>query len=313
MATPDPYSAASAAEYCSVTLVDAHHHFWDLSRNYYPWLSDRPHADFFMGDYSALKHDFLPADYRRVSANHNVLKTVHVEAEWDRSDQVGETRWLTQLNQRYGLPSAIVAHAWFDADDTEEILAAQASFPLVRGIRSKPVTSAAPGLQTPGAPGTMQDPRWLAGFSLLEKYQLSWDMRVPPWHLQEAAEVARLFPNIRMVLNHTGFPWDRSERGLELWRRGMEAVARHANVCLKISEFGLKGQPWGYVSNRIVVHDALSIFGVERCMFASDAPVSGLRIAFDPLVRALKSMVAHLEPQQQKLFFVKNAEDFYRL
>ena len=58
-----------------------------------------------------------------------------------------------------------------------------------------------------------------------EKYGLSWDLRVPYWHLAEAAEVARQFPRIPIVLNHTGFPWDRSEEGLAAWRRGMEAVA----------------------------------------------------------------------------------------
>ena len=60
----------------------------------------------------------------------------------------------------------------------------------------------------------MQDERWLRGFALLEKYGLSWDLRVPFWHLREAAAVARAFPNTAIVLNHTGFPWDRSEEGL---------------------------------------------------------------------------------------------------
>jgi predicted TIM-barrel fold metal-dependent hydrolase len=159
----------------------------------------------------------------------------------------------------------------------------------------------------------MQDPKWLSGLSLLEKYHLSWDMRVPPWHLGEASEVARLFPNIKMALNHTGFPWDRSEAGLSSWRRGMESIARNPNVHLKVSEFGLKDQPWDYESNRRIVLEALAIFGSERCMFASDAPVSGLRIDFDTLVRSVKQMVEHLSAEEQQRFFVHNAESFYRL
>ena len=89
------------------------------------------------------------------------------------------------MNARYGFPGAIVAHAWFHTENAEEIIAAQSQFPLVRGIRSKPVTSLRPGAGTPGAPGTMQDDKWLRGFSLLEKYGLSWDLRVPYWHLAE--------------------------------------------------------------------------------------------------------------------------------
>jgi len=296
-----------------VTLIDAHHHLWDLASHYYPWLSDEPLPHFFRGNYDALKHDCLPDDYRREARAHNVLKTVHVEAEWDRNDQLGETRWLTEVNARHGMPNAIVAHAWFDTGDAEEIIAAQAAFPLVRGIRSKPVTAASPAAMRPGVSGSMQDPKWLRGFSLLEKYGLSWDMRVPPWHLHEAAEVAASFPRIRMALNHAGFPWDRSDTGLATWRRGMEALARHSNVYVKISEFGLRDRPWDFDSNQRIVRDAIAVFGAERSMFGSDTPVSKLRIEFDPLVRAMKRMVSHLPAEGQERFFWRTAQAFYRL
>ena len=31
-------------------VVDAHHHFWDLERNYHPWLCDEPMIPFRYGD-----------------------------------------------------------------------------------------------------------------------------------------------------------------------------------------------------------------------------------------------------------------------
>jgi predicted TIM-barrel fold metal-dependent hydrolase len=297
----------------AVTLIDTHHHLWDLDYIYYPWLADKPVDHFFIDDIAGLRRNYLPDDYRRDAQNHNVLKTVHVEAECDRGKQVVETEWLTAVNEAQGMPSAIVAHAWFDTGDAEETIARQAGFPLVRGIRSKPVTSSAPGQSVAGQPGTMRDPRWLNGLSLLEKYDLTWDLRVPAWHLEEASEVAAMFPRINMALNHLGFPWDRSDAGLAAWRRGMEALARHPNVHLKVSEFGLKGQPWHYESNRKVVRDALGIFGIDRCMFASNAPVSCLKISFDSLVRSLQRMVADYSEDDQARFFWRNAETFYRL
>ena len=297
----------------AVTLIDAHHHLWDLKKNYYPFLTDRPEAHFFMGPYDAIKRDYLPEDYLRDSSSHNVLTTVHCEAEMDRANQVGETRWLTEINARHGFPGAIVAHAWFHTENAEEIIAGHAAFPLVRGIRSKPVTSLSPDQMTPGAPGTMQDERWLRGFSLLEKYGLSWDLRVPFWHLFEAAAVARQFPRVAIVLNHTGFPWDRSEAGLVAWRRAMEAVAREPNVHLKVSEFGLKDSPWEYESNRRVVLDAIAIFGIERCLFATNFPVARLRIDYDTLVRSVSRMIEHLPQADRERFFWKNAAAFYRL
>jgi predicted TIM-barrel fold metal-dependent hydrolase len=297
----------------AVTLIDAHHHLWDLKANYYPFLSDKPEPHFFLGPYDAIRRNYLPEDYLRDSKAHNVLTTVHCEAEMDRNAQVAETQWLTEVNARHGFPGAIVAHAWFHTDNAEEILAAQAKFPLVRGIRSKPVTSRQPGDGTQGAPGTMQDAKWLKGFALLEKYGLSWDLRVPSWHLAEAAEVARQFPRTPIVLNHTGFPWDRSDEGFAAWRRGMEAVARQPNVHVKVSEFGLKDAAWNYESNRRVVLEAIEIFGIERCLFATNFPVAGLRIDYDTLVRSLDRMLADRSPADRDRFFWKNAARFYRL
>ena len=297
----------------AVTLVDAHHHFWDLGRNHYPWLSDQPEPHFFLGSYDGLKRNYLPDDYRRDASRHNVLATVHCEAEWDRNDQVGETQWLTKIHESQGMPAAIVAHAWFHTPNAAEVIARQAAFPLVRGIRSKPVTSLSPAAMTPGAPGTMQDPRWLDGFALLERYGLSWDLRVPFWHLHEAAEVAQAFPRTPIVLNHTGFPWDRSPEGLAAWQRAMEAIARQPNVHLKVSEFGLKDQPWDYESNRAVVLRAIGIFGIGRCMFASNFPVAGLRIDYDTLVRSVSRMLDGFSDAERHAFFVGNASAFYRL
>ncbi len=83
-------------------ITDAHQHFWDLGRVRYPWLMDRPMVGFRYGDYSAIKQDYLPADYFADTARQNVVRTVHLEAESDPIDPVAETRWLHQLAQRVG-------------------------------------------------------------------------------------------------------------------------------------------------------------------------------------------------------------------
>jgi predicted TIM-barrel fold metal-dependent hydrolase len=159
----------------------------------------------------------------------------------------------------------------------------------------------------------MQNESWLRGFADLEKYRLSWDLRVPYWHLAEAAEVAKAFPRTPIVLNHTGFPWDRSPDGLTAWRRAMEILAREPNVHLKVSEFGLRDQPWDYESNRSIVLEAISIFGIARCMFATNFPVAGLRVSYDELVTALSRMLNDFSEKDRERFFIANATAFYRL
>lgn len=296
-----------------IPIIDAHHHLWDLAAGHYPWLQDAYHEDFFLGDYRSLCRNFLPEDYLAATGAQPVIGTVHVEAERARDEQIAETRWLHEVHARHGFPGAVVAHAWFDTPDTEEILAAHAAYPLVRGIRSKPVTSPRPGERLDDRRGTMRDPAWLRGFSLLEKFGFSWDLRVPPWHLADAAEVAGMFPNIGIALNHTGFPWDRSEEGLVSWRRGMERLAKQPNVWVKLSEFGLKDAPWHYDDNRRIVLDAIAIFGVERCMFASNFPVAGLRVSYDVLVDSMRRMLEPLGRDALEKIFYRNAQQFYRV
>ena len=41
-------------------LIDSHHHLWQLDGTiYYPWLSDEVVADFFLGDYAAIRQPFM--------------------------------------------------------------------------------------------------------------------------------------------------------------------------------------------------------------------------------------------------------------
>lgn len=285
-------------------IADAHHHLWDLSRGplTYPWLQDPEPHPFFLGDYSALKRDYLPADYRRDAAGHDVAKTVHVEAECSREQQVAETEWLTEQNRLTGMPSAIVAHAWFHTPNAAEILERQASFPLVRGIRSKPFR-----------PGMMQEREWLAGYRLLERFGLSWDLRVLPRELEEAALVVRAHPGIPVALNHAGFPWDRSAQGLEAWRKGMRALAASAHCWCKLSCLCLPDGPWNYEANRRVVLEAIDMFGVHRCMFASNFPVDGLRVSFGRMFDDFKRMTAGFTDAERRALFHDNATRFYRL
>lgn len=295
-------------------VVDAHHHLWDFGQGQYPWLQEAydPEA-FFLGDYQALQHNFLPNDYKTVSAGCNVVATVHVEAERDRSQQVAETQWLHEIYQKFGIPHAVVAHVWLDRPETEERLLSHVSFPLVRGIRSKPVTARTPIDDVRGQPGTMQDERWLRGLSMMTKLGLSWDLRVPAWHLAEAAKVAAMFPQLQIVLNHHGFAWDRTEAGLAMWRKGMTALAAQPNVHVKLSEFGLRDQAWIEADNAAIVHETVELFGWQRCMFASNFPVAGLRIGYADLVQAMWRMLSWLPTEQQQAVMAHNALRFYRI
>lgn len=308
MTQPDTTSIAA-----QMPIVDAHHHFWDLQRNYYPWLCDSKPVPFRYGDYSAIRKNYLPADYRRDTAKFQIVKTVHMEAEWDRRDPVAETHWLESVNAASGLPSACVGHAEPDREDIEEVLANHAKSALVRGIRHKPKAAPSPRDARRGAPGSMDDPRWRAGYALLERFGLSYDLQTPWWHLDAAAALAADFSRTQIAINHTALPADRTPEGLSGWRRALELVAARPNVAIKISGIGRAGLPWTVEANGPIIRDTISIFGVDRCMFASNFPVDSLAGEFDTIYEGFFAAVAGHSVADQRKLFHDNAIRIYRL
>ena len=294
-------------------IVDAHQHFWDLERHYYPWLCDPELIPFRYGDYSALRRTYLPEDYRRDTRAWRIVKTVHVEAEWDRGDPVAETRWLETVSADCGLPTACVAYCALDGGDADAVLAAQAASPLVRGIRHKPQAAGSPRDAARGQPGSMDDPAWRRGYALLARHGLSFDLQTPWWHLDAAAELARDFPETQIVINHTALPSDRSPEGLAAWRKALGVVAAAPNVAIKISGLGDPPRAWTVEANAPVIRDAIAIFGVDRAMFASNYPVDSLVATYDEVAAGFISAIGHLPVEDRRKLLHDNAERIYHL
>jgi predicted TIM-barrel fold metal-dependent hydrolase len=296
-----------------VPIVDAHQHFWDVSLDKHPGFRAEPPLPFRYGDTRPLRRTYLPADYLGDARGHRVVHTVYVETEWDPADPVGEMRWLHALPGHAGLVAAAVAQARLDRDDAEDVLAEQARFPLVRGIRHKPWAAPSPAGVAPGAPGTMDDPRWRRGYARLARHGLHFELQTPWWHLAEAARLARAFPDTLIVLNHTGLPADRSPEGLRGWAAGMAALAAVPNVAVKISGLGLPGRPWTVVDNGPIVLRTIELFGVDRCLFASNYPVDRLVASFDTIYSGFKTITRDLSAGDRQRLFHDNAVRVYRI
>jgi predicted TIM-barrel fold metal-dependent hydrolase len=294
-------------------IVDAHQHFWDPGRTPHPWLSTAPLPDFRYGDYTALRRPYLPPDLRADVKGHRVVATVHVEAEWDTNDEVGETRWLAGLRAEHGWPTVAIGHARLEDPGVDEVLAGHAAFDFVRGIRQKPVAAASAAQARRGGPGSMDDSRWRRGYARLERYAFSYELQTPWWHLDAAADLAHAFPRTTIVIDHTGLPSDRSLDGLKAWREALETAAAEPNVALKISGLGQRNRTWPRDGNRNVVRDAIAIFGVSRCMFASNYPVDGLCVGYRPLFDDFKRFVADRPPAERVALFHDNAVRIYRM
>lgn len=297
-------------------IVDAHHHFWDLDGDgHWPWIQDEYNEDFFLGDYNAMRRTFLPREYLAETAGWDIVATVHCEAERSRSEQVAEDDFLQRLSDATGgrLPIAAVAHIGFLQPDRDEVLAAHAQRPIVRGIRSKPVIARRAGDSATGT-GTLHDPQWVEGIAALAAHGFSWDLRVPYYHLSEAADVLADFPELPVVVNHCGLPLDRSDEGLRLWHDGMERLAALPRTVVKVSELGLHRNRWDRPSNEVVVRDTLAMFGADRALFASNLPVATLTAAdFDEVMDTILAGAADLDADGLDALFHRTAARVYRL
>ena len=285
----------------SLQIADAHQHFWDPRVNYHPWLCDEPPIAFRYGDYSALRRPYLPADYFSDARGHEVVRTVYVETEWDPRDPLGETAWVDRLRRETGFPTVMVVQAWLDRDDVARVLERQAAFAFVRGIRHKPKS------------GAMREPHWRAGYSLLERFGLRFDLQAPWSELGDAVDLCCAFPATQLVLNHTGLPADRSAPGIAGWTRALRALAECPNAAIKISGLGVPGERWTPELNREVVLRAIEIFGVERAMFASNFPVDSLCARFDEIYGGFREIVRDFPLVEQRMLFHDNAVRIYAM
>ena len=294
-------------------VIDVHHHLWDLKQNRYPWLQANPLELRLEGDIRPIAKDYLLEDYLADTASQNVVKSVHVECGWDPRNPVGETEWLQQLADKRGYPHGIVGRAMLDAPDVEQILEGHARYKHIRGIRHIVNWHPDPVKTYVNRPDLIMTKAWRHGFSLLQRFGLSFDLQLYPAQMADAVQLARAFPNVLIILNHAGMPVDRDDEGIRRWQRGMRALAATPNVVVKISGLGTVDWKWTVESVRPLVLETIEAFGVSRCMFASNFPVDKLYSDFDTLYGAFRKITESFSADECRMLFHDNAARYYRL
>jgi predicted TIM-barrel fold metal-dependent hydrolase len=286
-------------------IVDAHHHFWDLSLDKNPWL--RGSTD------PKLARDCLPADYLREAEGYDIVASIHVEANWDPADPLGEIAWLDGLARPDGIAARYVGYADLADPDVEELLETLAAHGRVAGIRQilswhpDPAKSAMPDRHR------MADPAWRRGLGMLERLGLSFDMLISPWQAGDALDLARAFPGTRFALNHCGSPFDRSREGMAQWSAGLHELARAPNMMLKVSDLVAYDPDWTAASLQDVLRTCLDAFGPDRCMLASDHPVVTRFASFWQTYESFRTTYADLGDHDLFNMFAGNAARFYGL
>lgn len=294
-------------------IVDTHVHLWDLDSHSYPWLSVPFEHETFHGDISQIRRNYLLEDFKTDTAECPVVGMVHLQAEIESSDPVRETAWLQSLADREGMPQGIVGFAALHDPDVEKVLEAHAQHANHRGIRHIISWHEDPFFGQCERADFMMSEDWRAGYRLLRKFDMSFDLQAYPSQLSDAVELGRGFPDTLLILEHCGFPAQKDPESIAHWRRGMRSMAALPNTALKISALVMFDHAWTRESLIPLIREATEIFGPRRTMFASDFPVDGLYIGYSEWVSVFAEAIGDMSDDEKDAVFAGNAVDLYRL
>lgn len=288
----------------ALEFVDTHVHFWDLRHPTlrYSWLDPGVIHD-VMGDIERMKVPLFGAEeFLADSAGAGVAKVVHVQAAIGSEDPVQETVWLAQMAERTGVPHAIVAHADLRADDlSAQLQRHRAASPLVRGVRDF-------------AEGDyLVDPAFARGYATLGEHGLVCDLDCVWEDMHKARDLADAHPETTVVLDHAGFPRERTDEYFANWKRGIAALAEADSAVCKISGLGMCDNDWTVDSIRPWFEYCLEAFGVDRCVLGTNWPVDKMFSSYETLIDAYREIVSGLSDDEQIALFSANAQRVFDL
>ena len=282
-----PWGAAAAGRYGG---VDAHQHFWQISRGDYGWLTPA---------LGPIHRDFGPADLAPLLARHGIGHTILVQA----APTSAETRWLLDLARSTPFVAGVVGWTDFEVPDVAGAIAALAADPKLVGLR--------PMVQDIADDDWLVRPALDAAFLAMIRHGLVFDALVLPRHLTRLARVLDRHPDLAVVVDHGAKPRIR-DRDLDGWRRDLAAVAAHPRVVCKLSGL-LTEAPEGAGIDVIgpVVDTLLELFGPRRLLWGSDWPVVNLAGGYDRWRAITADALAGLSTPERDAVLGGNAERVY--
>jgi predicted TIM-barrel fold metal-dependent hydrolase len=312
-------------------IVDPHHHLWDRGGQRY--LIDELAAD--------------------IASGHNIVATVYVEARSmyraggpEALRPVGEVEFAVgaaamSASGGYGnaaICAGVVGHVnLLLGEAAREVLEAEiaAGNGRFRGIRHSSPWDADPGVAGIYAlrpKGLLLDPTFRKGFACLAPLGLSYDSWLFHPQIGELADLARAFPDTRIVLDHCGGPIgvggyaNRREEIFQEWKASIQDIARCPNVVVKLGglamcllgyDFHQRPRPpsseQAAAAWRPYIETCIEAFGPSRCMFESNFPPDKGQCSYQVIFNAFKRIAALYSETEKTALFSQTAAEVYRL
>ena len=286
-------------------IIDTHMHLFGIKNPNlkYIWLEDSFVDDGHLRErLEGIKnYEFNAEDYVRETKNCNVVKSVHVQAAIGTDDPVEETKYIQEETDKSGFPIVAIADASLADEKVEETLERHASFPCFRGIRDFGGEN----------PDYLLNEQWRKGYSLLEKYGPIFCANILWEDMHKGAALASDYPNITFIVDHTGFPQERSSEYFENWKKSISEISKIENVKIKVSGLGMAEWSWTTESIRPWVEHCVDSFGVERTIWGSNWPVDKLFGMYESVIYSYKEIWKNFNEDDKHKMFKGNAEELF--
>jgi len=161
-------------------------------------------------------------------------------------------------------------------------------------------------------------------YTLLEKYNFSFDLQLNPHQMKQASEVISKNPKITVIVDHlvtlhVGSTQAEEEENLSIWRQGLQLLSSHKNVYMKLSMLEFIKPGWvtdpskrTFITER--VREVIRLFGSDRCMFASNWPVDACPdVTLRDLYDAFDEIASIYTEKERYDLFYGTADRVYRL
>jgi L-fuconolactonase len=273
--------------------IDAHQHFWRYSAADYAWIDD---------SMAVLRRDFLPEDARREMARAGVDASIAVQAR----QSLDETRWLLGLAAAHPFIAGVVGWVDLQSDDVGAQLAQFAGYPKLVGVRHI--------VQSEDDDRFLLRPAFLRGISLLQDFDLSYDILIYPKHLRVAAEFVSRFGRQRFVLDHLAKPRIVSGEIRE-WETDIRDLSRFPNVFCKLSGLVTEAdwRRWTPDQIRPYLDVVFDCFGVHRLLVGSDWPVCTVAADYPRTLEVIATYMAGRPAAERDAVMGGNAARLWRL
>jgi len=273
--------------------IDAHQHFWLYNSLEYAWIDN---------SMATLRRNFLPNDLAGELKSAGFDGSIAVQAR----QSLEETRWLLELAGKSASIVGVVGWIDLQAPDVRSQLKPLVHNPKLVGVRHI--------VQSEPDEGFLLRPDFLRGISILEEFDLAYDLLIYTRHLPVAIEFVQKFPRQRFVVDHLAKPPIKGGK-LDSWAQDFRELARFPNVYCKVSGLVTEADWQGWTPDQIrpCLDAAFESFGPERLMIGSDWPVCLVAASYTTVIQLARDYIAARSPQSLSAVLGGNAARFYGL